>query len=186
MQIELLSPSISSQDFSGLVKLLIECVHAGASIGFMAPLSADEAANYWHKVIAEISLNQRSILVARLAPGGAIVGSAQIAFETRANGRHRAEVQKVMVQLEQRGHGIATAMMAEVEAVAHARKISLLFLDTSEGNGGARAFYEKLGYIYVGGIPGYALDPDGKPAKNAIFYKLAGVGDADAFTASTT
>lgn len=49
--------------------------------------------------------------------------------------------------------------------------MSLLFLDTSEGPGGARAFYESLCYTYVGGIPGYATDPDGTFAKNAIYYK---------------
>ena len=49
--------------------------------------------------------------------------------------------------------------------------VRLLFLDTSEGPGGARDFYESLGYTYAGGIPDYALDPDGRPAKNAIFYK---------------
>ena len=32
-------------------------------------------------------------------------------------------------------------------------------------------FYEALGYAYVGGIPGFALDPGGSPAKNAIYYK---------------
>jgi len=33
-------------------------------------------------------------------------------------------------------------------------------------------FYESLGYIYAGGIPDYALDPDGRPMKNAIYYKV--------------
>jgi ribosomal protein S18 acetylase RimI-like enzyme len=103
--------------------------------------------------------------------GGEIVGSAQLAFETRPNGRHRAKVQKVMVRPSHRRRGIAVALMAELEARARVRDVSLLFLDTSEGYGGARALYDAIGYVYVGGIPGYALDPDGTPAKNAIYYK---------------
>ena len=49
---------------------------------------------------------------------------------------------------------------------ARARQVRLLFLDTSDGHGGARAFYDAIGYSYVGGIPGYALDPDGATAGN--------------------
>jgi ribosomal protein S18 acetylase RimI-like enzyme len=63
-------------------------------------------------------------------------------------------------------------MMTELEERALARGVRLLFLDTSEGYGGARALYDTQGYVYVGGIPDYALDPDGTPAKNAIYYKM--------------
>ena len=41
-----------------------------------------------------------------------------------------------------------------------------------QGTGGAGHFYESLGYTYAGGIPDYALDPDGRPMKNAIYYKI--------------
>jgi acetyltransferase len=156
---------------ANLVTLLTECVHAGASIGFLAPLAASEAEAYWRKVTGDVAGGYRVILVTREAPGGRIVGSAQLALEVRANGRHRAEVQKVMVLPAQRRRGLAAALMAQIEATARARGVRLLFLDTSEGPGGAMAFYAALGYTYVGGIPGYALDPDGTPAKNAIYYK---------------
>ena len=62
--------------------------------------------------------------------------------------------------------------MTELERYARERAIRLLFLDTAEGAGGASHFYETLGYTYAGGIPDYALDPDGRPMKNAIYYKL--------------
>jgi hypothetical protein len=41
-------------------------------------------------------------------------------------------------------------------------------------HGGAQRFYETLACTYAGGIPGYALDPDGRPAKNAACYKVLG------------
>ena len=62
--------------------------------------------------------------------------------------------------------------MHDLERHARERLIRLVFLDTSEGPGGARGFYERLGYTYAGGIPDYALDPDGTAQKNAIYYKL--------------
>jgi acetyltransferase len=163
---------ISDDVFKELIHLLTACVHGGASIGFLAPLDEREAAAYWKKVVSDLPSGYRLILVARERSGGPIIGSAQIVFEARANGRHRAEVQKVMVHPAHRRRGIAGRLMAELERVAQLRPgVNLLFLDTSEGHGGAQAFYESLGYTYVGGIPGYAVDPDGKPAKNAIYYK---------------
>jgi hypothetical protein len=30
---------------------------------------------------------------------------------------------------------------------------------------------ESLGYTFAGGIPDFALDADGRPEKNAIYYK---------------
>jgi acetyltransferase len=164
--------SVSDETLKGLIQLLSACVHEGASIGFLSPLSEQEAAAYWQKVLGDLPAGHRLILVAREQAGGPIIGSAQIAFEARANGRHRAEVQKVMVLPSHRRRGIAGQLMAELERLAQLRPgVTLLFLDTSDGHGGARAFYETLGYTYVGGIPGYAVDPDGTPAKNAIYYK---------------
>jgi ribosomal protein S18 acetylase RimI-like enzyme len=100
-----------------------------------------------------------------------IVGSAQLAFESKSNGRHRAEVQKVIVRVSHRRRGIAAALIAALESAARARRVTLLFLDTSDGLQGARKFYDALGYSYVGGIPGYALDAYGTAEMNAIYYK---------------
>jgi acetyltransferase len=163
--------AVAPRDLEALIALLTACVTDGASIGFLAPLARAEAEMYWAKIAHDLSGGHRVLLVAREAPGGSIVGAAQLAFETRANGRHRAEVQKVMVLPSHRRRGIAADLMRVIEATACARGVRLLFLDTSDGPGGARAFYESLRYQYVGGIPGFALDPDGRLAPNAIYYK---------------
>ncbi len=155
---------------SQLVDLLIASVRGGASIGFLADITEAEATEYWDDALRAVAAGTKLLLVARDA-NGAIVGGVQLALESRRNGRHRAEVQKLMVRPALRGRDLGTRLMAEVETLARERAVRLLFLDTSEGAGGARAFYEKLGYRYVGGIPAYALDPDGTPAQNAIFYK---------------
>lgn len=170
--VEPLGARIAPADVDELVSLFIECVDAGASMGYLAPLSVPEAAEFWQRTIGDLSGGQRILIVARDAPGGRIVGSAQLKGESRPNGRHRAEVQKVMVRPSHRRRGLGTQLMAYLEAAARERGVRLLFLDTSEGPGGARELYERLGYLYAGGIPGWALDPDGTSAKNAIFYKV--------------
>jgi len=175
IHVEPLAAAPTVDDRAALVELLRECVAGGASIGFLAPLAVEEAEAYWRKVIGDLASGGRTILVAREA-GGRIVGSAQLAYETKPNGRHRAEVQKVMVRPAQRRRGIAARLMGAVEAQARTRGVWLLFLDTSDGHAGARTFYEALAYVYAGGIPGYALDPHGTPEANAIFYKTLGPG----------
>ncbi len=161
----------SENDRRQLCELLIACVAHGASIGFLAPLAIAEADAYWQKICGDLPAGNRVLWVARETSDGPIVGSAQLALETRANGRHRAEVQKVMVLPSHRRRGIAARLMQEIETLAPARGVRLLFLDTSDSHAGARDFYETLRYVYVGGIPGYALDPHGTPEANAIYYK---------------
>lgn len=173
MRIEALGPGVTAEDFAALAGVLTECVEGGASIGFMSPVPPTEVEAYWRKVIADLPGGARVILVLREADG-CIVGTAQLAAETRANGRHRAEVQKVLVRPAYRRRGLARRLMAEIESRARARGVTLLFLDTSEGRGGAQELYAELGYVYAGGIPGYALDPDGTPMKNAIYFKNLG------------
>ena len=171
MLITPLATPASEDTTNSLIDLLTNCVEAGASIGFLSPLSRADALAYWLKVLGDVPNGNRVILIARETSTGPIIGSAQIAFESRANGRHRAEVQKVMVLTTHRRRGLAAELMDQVEAAARARAVRLLFLDTSDGPGGARRFYDALGYSYVGGIPGYALDPDGSEWPNAIYYK---------------
>ena len=172
LQITPLTASTFTPAHDDLIELLRVCVHGGASIGFLAPLPISEAADYWTSLTAQIQAGSRALVVARDGAAGPIVGSGQLAFETKPNGRHRAEINKVMVLPSYRRRGIAAQIMRELERIASTRGTRLLFLDTSEGAGGAQAFYETLGYTYAGGIPDYALDPDGRPAKNAIYYKL--------------
>jgi GNAT superfamily N-acetyltransferase len=169
--IERLGAQISSTDLDDLVSLFSECVDGGGSMGYLAPLSVEESADFWRAILSDLSGGHRILIVAREAPNGRIIGSAQLDIATRPNGRHRAEVQKVMVRPSHRRRGLGSHLMTQLESLARERGITLLHLDTSEGPGGARRLYETLGYTYAGGIPGWALDPDGTPAQNAIFYK---------------
>lgn len=171
MLIETLATPVSVADESALIAVFTDAVHAGASIGYLAPLPESEARGYWAKIFADLPGGMRVLFVARETPGGPIVGTVQLAGEHRPNGRHRAEVQKLLVLTSQRRRGIGSQLMRALEREARQRKLTLLFLDTSEGPGGACGLYDSLGYTHAGGIPGYALDPDGTPKKNAIYWK---------------
>jgi len=62
-------------------------------------------------------------------------------------------VHDVVVRASHRGRGIATRMLAEVEAIARERGACKLTLEVLSGNRAARALYEKLGF------DDYRLDP---------------------------
>jgi len=170
MRIEMILPEMLAGRAAEFAGLLRDAVEHGASIGFTLPLTDTELTDYWRKVGAEVAAGHK-ILLAALDDNGRVTGSAQLALEPRANGRHRAEVQKVMVLTALRGQGTGAALMSRVETEARSRGRRLLFLDTSAGESGAVKFYERLGYAFAGSIPDYASDPDGRLVPNAIFYK---------------
>ena len=170
METKLLTEADIHYRLGELVALLIDTVEHGASIGFTLPLAKSEAENYWRKVAGEVGAGNK-IFVAAFDEGGGLTGCAQLAKESRTNGRHRAEVQKLMVWHARRGRGTGAGLMRRIEQEARAEGRTLLFLDTSTGAGGATEFYRRLGYQFVGSIPDYAADPDGRLMPNAIFYK---------------
>jgi len=152
----------------GLVDLLIEVVHGGASIGFLAPLAHATAARYWHGV-AESLGDALAMWVADI--DGRIVGTVQLAPCTKDNGRHRADLQKLLVAHAERGRGIASALLDAAEAHARADGRTLLVLDTRAGSP-AEHVYRHLAWQRVGEIPGYAADPDGSLMPTAYYYKI--------------
>lgn len=156
-----------------LSALLRDAVGHGASLGFTLPLPEEEVRAYWRDVVAAVAAGDRLLFVATDG-AGALLGTVQLALERRSNGRHRAEVQKLLVWHRSRGAGIGAALMRRLEEEARARGRWLLFLDTSVGAAGAVDFYAKLGYTPCGGIPDYAANPDGTLAANVIFHKRLG------------
>lgn len=170
MQIHRLNERQLLAQLDDFATLLTDAVGHGASMGFMLPLAQGEAEEYWRGVATEIAAGCK-VLLAAVEDGGALLGSGQLALAMRANGRHRAEVQKLMVRRASRGRGIGAALMGALEAEARSAGRTLLHLDTSVGRSGAVEFYLRLGYVQCGSIPDWARDPDGPLAANAIFYK---------------
>jgi len=152
-----------------LAALLTDTVDNGASVGFLRPLDESLARGYWHEVCAAVGKGTRILLIA--CADGRLVGSVQLDLATRPNGRHRAEVQKLIVLSRDRRQGIATRLMEAIEREAQAAARSLLVLDT-EARSGAEPFYESLQWQRVGSIPGFALSTDGVPTPNVIYYKM--------------
>lgn len=152
-----------------LVELLAANVADGASVGFHAPLADAEAEGYWRGVQAGLRRGDR-VLVAAFHEGGALMGAAQLALESRPNGRHRAEVQKVLVAPAARRQGVGRALMHALDEAGRAAGRSLLFLDTREGDAAER-MYRALGWEQAGRLPGYVREADGTAHATLFFYR---------------
>ena len=161
---------------NGLVSLLCDCVDSGASVGFVGPFSQRESQEYWYGVQADITKGTRYLLVANLS--GKLVGSVQLSVSDKANGLHRAEIEKLMVHTQARGRGVAKLLMQEAEVLASTLCRSVLVLDTKKGDI-AEGMYSKLGYVKVGEIPGFALSSSGELDATVLFYKELVCKDSD-------
>lgn len=150
-----------------LAALLVDAVGDNAGISFMAGLRLDEAVAWWRKTLSAAS-PRNVTLVARDEQG--IVGTVQLQPAWAPNQPHRADVAKLIVHRRARGRGIARALMREIEQHAREQRFSLLLLDTCKGTAAER-LYTSLGWVRVGEVPRFALNPDGSPCDTVFFYK---------------
>ncbi len=151
--------------------LLEDSVNNGASIGFLAPIEKNEVLNYWREVNHKLAQGNGRLWIA--IQQGKIVGSVQLSFVSKKNGVHRAEVEKLMVLTAARKQGIATLLMNELENFSKEKGLSLLVLDTREGDV-SELLYSKIGFVRVGVIPSFALSSNGNYDGTAIYYKKLG------------
>lgn len=157
----------SAADAAALVEILRDAVEGGASVGYLRPMDPAHAVAYWEEAFAKLGAD-RLLLVAREA--GEPVGTIQLDRCPRPNGRHRAELMKLLVHRRWRRRGWARALMAAAEDEARAAGVTLLHLDTQTAEP-AEALYERLGWCRLGVMPGHALDPDGVPRPTTYLYK---------------
>jgi len=152
-----------------LCDLLIDGVHQGATLGFLAPLSRYQALDYWHGVFARLGPHQ-SLWIACQGDDGPLQGAVQLSLCPRANAHHRGEVQRLMVHSKSRGRGIASQLMTSVECAALAQDRTLLVLEAPAGSQ-AEAVYAHLGWQRAGEIPDYDACAEGRLHSSALYYK---------------
>lgn len=168
--IESLTPATAPAHLPALVAVLQDAVDSCASVGFLPPLDTAEAAAYWRTVIDALADGSRRLFIAHHATLG-VAGTVQLNLETRPNGRHRAEVAKLLVHRAVRRQGLGRALMQALEGEARRLGRTTLVLDTRAGDPAER-LYQALGYVRVGEIPRYAYSAGGRLDATALYYKL--------------
>ena len=165
--IERLDPAGSEADLGGLADLLLDAVDSNAGISFMPGLTHADAVAWWRTVFAAAT-PRTVVLVARDDTG--IVGTVQVQPSWAPNQPHRGDLAKLIVHRRARGQGIASALMVAAEREAAAAGLTLLVLDTCKGSAAER-LYASMGWVRVGEIPGFALNPDGSLCDTVFFFK---------------
>ncbi|WP_023590781.1 GNAT family N-acetyltransferase [Streptomyces thermolilacinus] len=156
----------------GLGALLRDAVDGGASVGFLAPLGAGDAADWWRGAAEEAERGVRTVWAAYGARS-ALLGVVTLVRATAPNQRHRGDIAKLLVHSAARGRGLGRRLLAAAEAGAAAAGLTLLVLDTETGSP-AEGLYRSAGWTRAGTIPGYAADPAGEPRPTTYYYKALG------------
>jgi GNAT superfamily N-acetyltransferase len=154
-------------NLDGLGGVLRDVVEGGASVGYMAPFSLEEAREAFAGFAGEVEHGRRMLFAA--FQGGELVGTVQVIVAAPANQPHRGEIARLLVRRSARRQGIAQLLMERAESEARAAGKTLLVLDTADP--AAERLYDRLGWVRVGVIPGYALYPDGRPCDTVVFWK---------------
>lgn len=160
--------ALNEDHMAQLSSVLLDCVEGGASVGFMQPLTLDQAFSFWQRVGAGVTANERALLVAWDSVG--IVGTVQLVLDQPDNQVHRADLCKMLVHRRGRRQGLGATLMRGAEELARACNKNLLVLDTATGSDAER-LYARLGWLRVGVIPNYAHWPDGGLCGTTVFYK---------------
>ena len=154
-----------------LAALLQAVVNAGGTVGFMPPVSSEEAAAYWLDVVRALEGSLRVLLVAR--DGTEMVGTTQLDLCGRSNGLHRAEIMKLLVHSQARRQGLGRQLIQAIETQARQHQRTTLVLDTLLGEP-SEQLYQSLGYVAVGTIPQFARVASGALEATVVYYKLLG------------
>ncbi|RXT03605.1 GNAT family N-acetyltransferase [Ammoniphilus sp. CFH 90114] len=155
----------TNEQIDELAQLLTQVVEDGASIGFLPPLSYSDARSYWEQALS----TEVKLWVARV--NDEILGSIQLHLCTKKNGNHRAEIAKLMTDPKARRKGIGRLLMQAAEERARMEGISLIVLDTREGDP-SNLLYQSLGYLEAGRIPNYARSANGELHATVYYYKI--------------
>lgn len=168
IEIDSLSATQAQPLLASLCEVLHGCVADGASVGFIDADDRAVMARFWQDKIYSLASGDNQLLVAWQA--GEIVATVMLGFSSMPNGRHRAEISKLLVHPRARRQGIARRLMLRAEQLAQQQGKTLLVLDTRSGDV-ASALYLSLGWQVAGSIPYYAESTAGELEATTVMYK---------------
>ena len=160
--------SVDERQVDALADVLIDCIDGDAGVSFLHPLAPERAQAFWCDVAADVATGARALLVAEDDAG--IVGTVQLVLRQPENQPHRADLSKMLVHRSARRHGLGAALLEAAEQTARECGKTLLVLDTNTGSDAER-LYARMGWVRVGSIPGYSVQPRGGLRATTLFYK---------------
>lgn len=166
---ENISATQANEILPELGDVLQECIRDGASVGFTNPEDRLAIDRFWKDKVYSLASRDCELFIAR--DNDNLVATVIINYCGIPNGRHRAEISKLLVHPHARRKGIAKRLMNQAEQRAWANGISLLVLDTRSGDV-ASDLYRSLGWQTAGSIPSYAKSVENTLDATTYMYKI--------------
>lgn len=161
--------SVDETQIEELADVLIDCIDDGAGVSFLYPLEPAKAQAFWRRVAEGVAAGERALLVAE--DDGGIVGTVQLVLHQPENQPHRADVSKMLVHRRARRRGLGAELLLAAEQTARECGKTLLVLDTNTGSDAER-LYARMGWVRVGTIPDYSIQPRGGLRATTLFYRV--------------
>ena len=171
MTVTRLTPDGFAAHLPALADLLVDAVADGASVGFLAGFDHAAATAWWQSRAGAVADGSLAVWIST-GPAG-VTGTIGLAYADKPNARHRAEVVKLAVRRDARGHGLGRRLLTAAEQAAADSGITLLLLDT-QTDSAAERLYESAGWHRYGVVPDYAADPAGDLRDCSFYYKKLG------------
>jgi GNAT superfamily N-acetyltransferase len=163
-----MNPAHLLVEVGALTEVLADAIDSGASVGFLAPPKTAELRTWWLRLVPGLVDDTLLLWAARV--DDRIVGTVQVRLTTYPNGKHRAELAKLLVHRDARGQGIGRALLEAAERGAAEAGVTLLLLDTQTGSAAER-LYVTLGWQTVGEVPNHSQDPQGVLQPTTFLFK---------------
>lgn len=167
IRIDELDAAAIEEHLDALAPLLLDAHESGMALGLAAPLSPDGARAAYQDAAAKLAPGERILLAT--FDDEELVGAVQLDRADAGNGRHRAEIRRLVVRADRRGGGVGRALMDAVVEAARVLELGLLWLSTHDGSDADRV-YERLGWTRAGVIPDSAQLPNGELSSNAFYF----------------
>jgi urease subunit beta len=179
--IERIDSSSFAAQREALVDLLIDTVENGSSVGFVLPLSREEAGRYWDDLLPSITQCSRLLWLARDATGA--LGTVQLELVMKKNGVNRAEVQKLLVHSRARRQGRGPRADADA-GDARARAAARSSLPGHRGRVGRRAVLS-VARLHLHRRPaGVRVQPAGRVARQCDLLQDTVPAGSDTMTSA--
>jgi GNAT superfamily N-acetyltransferase len=161
--------TVDEAQIAALADVLIDCIDGDAGVSFLHPLEPSRAQAFWRGVATDVAAGNRALLVAEDHLG--VVGTVQLVLTQPENQPHRADLSKMLVHRRGRRRGLGAALLEAAEQTARDCGKTLLVLDTNSGSDAER-LYSRMGWVRVGEIPDFSVQPRGGLRATTVFYKL--------------
>ncbi|MCW2506508.1 MAG: GCN5-related N-acetyltransferase [Actinomycetia bacterium] len=155
----LVDPPLTEGLREHLIGMWARVTNAGGSVGFVAPVTADQIEPTAARSFARVEAGEDSLVCLAVPgpdPGGepTVIAWLLLAESESVLRRHWRTVYRVQVDPDWQGGGLGRRLMDEAARVARDKLgLEALTLMTRSGTGAER-FYERCGYREVGRIPG--------------------------------